>query len=56
MTDTAIPTKEMHDSCSDSLCCQTKKDMCEQHPSTTLRSNCSRTPDPELDRPVSEQH
>jgi hypothetical protein len=55
MTDTAIPTKDTDDTCSDSLCCQTKKNMCEQHPSTTLRANCSRIPVPESERQAHEQ-
>jgi hypothetical protein len=50
MTEITIPTKDVDDSCPDSTCCQTKKNMCEQHPSTKLRTNCSHLSDPEPER------
>jgi hypothetical protein len=46
---------DIDDTCPDSLCCQTKKNMCEQHPSTTLRANCSRVHVPVLERQAPKQ-
>ena len=54
MTDTLIPAKDSDESCARSECCQTKKTMCEQHPNTRLRANCSRAAEPERERPAPE--
>jgi hypothetical protein len=42
-------THEDIDSCADSECCETKKQMCEQHSSAALRSSCSQVSIPELE-------